>query len=182
MSRDAPRFQRHERFELVTALRTGGPRNLCDFCGTTTGKRAVFFERRRRRDLCARCAVNVLARASQLAAQKERRMLKLLSIIGLAVLAAAGPAHAWTQTGQAADPTATSFKIEKSTDSGVTWSVAIASTTSPWTYTGLAAETGLVLFRVSGCNAVGCTIRPNDGTWHNEAWALPLVPGAITAQ
>jgi len=175
--------QLYDLFVLCEALRHGGPRNLCEFCGATSRKRAVFHQVTRQRDLCARCAVNVLAKLAAEAARRERVMLrKLLPLVALLVLASATPAHPWTQTGQAADPTATSFKIEKSTDNGATWSVAIASTISPWTYTGLAGETGLILFRVSGCNAVGCSIRPNDGTWHNEAWALPLVPAAITAQ
>lgn len=35
-------------------------RPLCDLCGPRTHKRAVFFEVRRKRSLCARCAVERL--------------------------------------------------------------------------------------------------------------------------
>src|SRR3990172_956714 len=94
----------------------------------------------------------------------------------LVLLALPTPAWAWTAVySWSPVPTATIYRIEKSVDNGVAWTVVTATLTAPtYTYTG--SEAGLVLFRVSACNANGCTVRPADGLWHNEAWQVPGAP------
>ena len=97
------------------------------------------------------------------------------------LLGIASPAWAWTETySWIATAGATSYKIEKSVDSGATWTLVSSPTTPTYTYVG--AEPALVVFRISACNAVGCTIRAGDGFWHNEAWVPPAAPVNLQVQ
>ena len=108
-------------------------------------------------------------------------MTWILSLILLLILATHSSAQSWTAVyAWDAQAGATSYKVEKSTDNGTTWTV-VASPTSPtFTYTG--NEQGLVLIRVSACNANGCAVRSNDGFWHNQAWAPPGMPANVKVQ
>ena len=92
------------------------------------------------------------------------------------------PAWAWTKN-YASDPVpgATLYRLEKSTDVGVTWTLAVPDSPTPaFTYTG--TEPGLVLFRISAIGGAQITARPFDGLWHNEAWVAhqPPPPAATT--
>lgn len=96
------------------------------------------------------------------------------------IITITSPALAWTQQYTwTADPLATTYKVEKSVDNGVTWTVAGTPATPSYTYTG--TETGVVFFRVSNCNATGCTTRTYDGFWHNESWRPSGWPNNLTA-
>ena len=104
------------------------------------------------------------------------RMICILSVTLMPTLAGA-----WTETySWGAVIGATSYTVEKSVDAGTTWTLEAAPTEPSLTYTG--TEPGLTIFRVSACNANGCTLRTADGLWHNEAWALPLAPGNLQVQ
>lgn len=90
------------------------------------------------------------------------------------LLAGATEAQSWSvELAWDATPGATSYRVEKSTDQGNSWVVVSPTnlTTPALTYT--ATDADLVLFRISGCNSQGCTIRIQDGLWHNEKWKLP---------
>ena len=98
----------------------------------------------------------------------------------LLCLVVPGTAWGWTEAySWAAVPGATSYRVEKSTDSGMTWITAGTVTVPAFPYTG--TESGLTLFRVSAINAQGITTRTADGLWHNEAWQLPFVPQNLLA-
>ena len=104
-----------------------------------------------------------------------KRILLALSLL----LFLASPAFAWTETYTwTADPNATSYKVEKSLDSGTTWTSVGTPSTPTFSYTG--TDTGTVLFRVSNCNATGCTTRYWGGFWHNEAWRPAGQPTGLT--
>lgn len=99
----------------------------------------------------------------------------------LLLFSCAGPAWAWTGVySWTAMTGATSYKVEKSVDNQVTWTVVGTPATPAFTYTG--TEAGITFFRVSACNAVGCVVRAADGLWHNEAAQLPFAPINITGQ
>ena len=105
----------------------------------------------------------------------------LVAIFLAALLGAATPAWAWTATYSWAPVTgATFYKIEKTVDQGAAWTLAASPTAPTYTYTG--TEPGLVLFRISACNANGCTVRSADGLWHNEAWQPPLAATNLGVQ
>ena len=100
------------------------------------------------------------------------RRILTTAILLAGLLGVALPAWAWTATYSWSPATgATSYKVEKTVDQGATWTLVASPTTPTYAYTG--TETGLVLFRVSACNANGCTVRSADGLWHNEAWQPP---------
>lgn len=88
----------------------------------------------------------------------------------------------WTLTfSWAADPGATTYKIEKSLDL-VTWTEITTAATRPAspTFTYQGTEPGMVYFRFSNCSASGCVLRPQDGFWHNEGlrpdnWPLRIL-------
>ncbi len=69
-------------FPQITPYTMQADRPLCGICGPETQKRAVFFYRRRRRPLCARCMIDLLFeleahdRRAQILA--ERRTLAIL--------------------------------------------------------------------------------------------------------
>ena len=72
---------------------------------------------------------------------------------------------------------ATSYKIQMSTDLGLTWAEerdAGSETTFVWTG---APDTGLLLFRAVASNAVGETARTWSGAFYNGDWRLPDSPG-----
>ena len=74
-------------------------------------------------------------------------MTRILLALALVLLVAA-PAFAWTETYTwTADPSATSYKVEKSLDQGATWTSVGTPATPSFSYTG--TDTGVVLFRVS---------------------------------
>jgi hypothetical protein len=105
-------------------------------------------------------------------------------LVVILVLLGAQPAAAWTVT-LSSDVTAgaTNYKVEKSTNLTAWTEITnpLARPTTPVvTYTGI--ETGVVYFRFSTCNAVGCTTRPQDGVWHNESLAPPPGPASIMTQ
>ena len=64
-----------ERFSYMIGM-TGTDRGLCALCGSTTGRRAVFYDRARLRDLCARCAVAKVTKASEGRIEMQRRALR----------------------------------------------------------------------------------------------------------
>jgi hypothetical protein len=121
-----------------------------------------------------------------------RRLLWFLAFCGL--LAIAAPSWAWTDTYcWAATPSGTSYQFYTSVDGGATWVLAQTLTvpfTSPaacsagsvgLTFTG--ASPGLTLMRVGACNIAGCTIRSQDGLWHNDSFPVqvttPPAPGSV---
>lgn len=109
------------------------------------------------------------------------RSLGLILFAGFVLLLVPAPALSWTQTySWSVVATATSYKVEKSVDNGVTWVVAGTPATPTFAYTG--TETGLVLFRISACNANACTLRPTDGLWHNDGAQFPLAPTNLSGQ
>ena len=76
-------------------------------------------------------------------------------------------------------PGAASYKIQMSTDQGVTWPVErTVPTGTTYTWTG-APDTGLLLFRAVSVNAQGSAIRTEAGVWYNGAWKLPAQPGGF---
>lgn len=48
-----------------------GPEIPCDFCGPDSAKRAIFYHRRRRKRLCAKCMVGMLERHAKDSPRKE---------------------------------------------------------------------------------------------------------------
>jgi hypothetical protein len=107
-------------------------------------------------------------------------MKTILLVLSLLLLAVPSYAQAWSQQYTwSTDPLATSYKVEKSVDAGVTWTQVGTPTTPTITYTG--SETGTVLFRVSNCDAAGCTTRSYDGFWHNESWRPAGWPSNLQA-
>ncbi len=104
-----------------------------------------------------------------------------LVFVLLACVLSVSPAWAWPVSLSWGPVTgATSYKVEKSTDGGTTWTSVGTPTVPSFSYTG--TETGLVIFRVSACNAVTCTVRYGDGLWHNEAWVPPAPAGNLSTQ
>ena len=99
-------------------------------------------------------------------------MRRILTTALILILAAVTPAWAWTATYSWSPATgATSYKVEKTVDQGATWTL-VANPTSPtYAYTG--TEAGLVLFRISACNAVACTPRWADFLAHDESKQPP---------
>lgn len=78
-----------------------------------------------------------------------------------------------------ASPGATSYKIQMSTDHGVTWPTERAVATGT-TFTWLGApETGLVMFRAVAVNAQGSVIRADAGAWYDKTKALPAAVGGL---
>ncbi len=60
---------------------------------------------------------------------------------------------------------ATGYKVQKSTDLGVTWSTAIdVGNVTTFTYTNV-EENALVFFRASAYNAAGESVRSWSGAW-----------------
>lgn len=111
------------------------------------------------------------------------RLKSLLAVSAVALLLLwSASAYAWTTTySWTSVPNASAYKIEKSVDNGATWTVVTATLTTPtFNYTG--TETGLTLFRFSNCNSTGCTVRPADGHFHNEAWQPPTAPVNLGVQ
>ena len=104
----------------------------------------------------------------------------------LVVLLIATPAWAWTVAdvlSWGASPGAVSYRVEKTSDGGATWTTVGTPALPALTYNG--TDAGLVLYRVSACTAVSgggaCTPRPEVGPWHNESWRpLPPVAGLAT--
>ena len=108
-----------------------------------------------------------------------RRIEAIVAALGVTLLAGllvTTPVWAWTAVySWTVDSRATTYRVEKSVDSGAAWSMAGTGLVAPsFTYTG--TEPGLVLFRISNCNAMGCVLRSHDGLWHNEAWAPAGMP------
>lgn len=77
---------------------------------------------------------------------------------------------------------AASYKIQMSTDQGVTWATErpVPSGTT-FTWTG-APATGLVLFRIISVNPAGEVIRTDVGVWKNNSWKPPERAGGFGAQ
>jgi len=106
--------------------------------------------------------------------------VKLL-VSALLVFGCVAPAWAWTEVySWSASSGATSYRVERTTDNGTTWTQIGSPTTPTFTYTG--TEAGLTLFRISACNAITCVVRGGDGLWHNEVWQNPLAPSNLLAQ
>lgn len=77
---------------------------------------------------------------------------------------------------------ATSYKIQMSTDQGVTWAAerpVPTGTTFTWT---AAPDTGLLLFRAVAVNGAGQAIRTDAGVWFNGSWKVPAPPAKFGAQ
>lgn len=99
----------------------------------------------------------------------------------VSLLAIATPALGWTETySWTAVSGATSYKVEKSIDTGATWTL-VASPAVP-TYVYVGTETNMTIFRVSACNAAGCTMRAASGVWHNEVWQPLSQPSNLGVQ
>ena len=72
---------------------------------------------------------------------------------------------------------ATGYRMYRSVDSGVTWTMVqevgdvttVALTGQP--------DTGIVLYRVAAFNANGEAIRSWSGAWYNNEWKPPADPG-----
>lgn len=81
-------------------------------------------------------------------------------------------------------PTAISYTIEQSFDSGVNWFSALkVSAASACKLTKCSAvynapSTGLILFRIVTVNNVGSSIRSKAGFWYNAKWTLPAAAGS----
>ena len=100
-----------------------------------------------------------------------RRILATALLLA-SLLGAAAPAWAWTATYSWSPATgATSYKVEKTVDQGATWTLVASPTAPTYAYTG--TEPGLVLFRISACNAVACTPRWADFLAHDESKQPP---------
>jgi len=68
---------------------------------------------------------------------------------------------------------ATSYRVQMSTDNGLTWEVERpVPTGTVFTWVG-APDSGLVLFRVVSVNSAGSAIRSDVGAWYNGAWKIP---------
>ena len=77
-----------------------------------------------------------------------------------------------------AAPGATGYKIQMSTDMGVTWSVPIdAGTTKPYIYTGV-PEDRIVMFRVAAYNAAVDVWNYFAGVWYDHRQRL-LCPSGV---
>ena len=74
------------------------------------------------------------------------------------------------------DPSAIGYKVQMSTDLGVTWTEVADTTESPVLITGV-PDSGLILFRVSAYNGVAEYIQFSKGAWYNGDWE-PLNPPA----
>ena len=75
---------------------------------------------------------------------------------------------------------ATGYKIQMSTDNGVTWDAGLdVGDVTQHLYLGV-PETGVVLFRAVSYNATGQeTIRPEAGAWYNFQWVPPGTAGGL---
>ena len=70
---------------------------------------------------------------------------------------------------------ATGYRVEMSTDMGVTWQAPILATSKPFTYPGV-PEDKLILFRVSSFNAVAEATNKYAGCWydHRQKLGVPI--------
>ena len=66
---------------------------------------------------------------------------------------------------------ATGYKVEMSTDLGVTWQAPILATSKPFVYPGV-PEDKLILFRVSSFNAVAEATNKYAGCWYDHRQKL----------
>ena len=81
-----------------------------------------------------------------------------------------------------ASPGATSYKIQMSTDLGVTWPVEKVVPTGTTFIWAEAPDTGLLLFRAISIGAQGQTIRTDAGVWYNGAWKPPSLSSGLGIQ
>ena len=84
-------------------------------------------------------------------------------------------------------PDATSYKIQMSTDNGITWEdnertiQADPNVIIDISYTWMdAPNIGLLLFRVGSCNPIGCVFDTTMGAWYCGDWTLPGMPTEIS--
>ena len=71
----------------------------------------------------------------------------------------------------------TGYRMYRSVDGGVTWTMAqeVGNVTEV-TLTGQ-PDTGIVLYRVAAYNANGEAVRTWSGAWYNKEWQPPANPG-----
>lgn len=103
-----------------------------------------------------------------------KKILFLLLLIPTLSLAADVPLK-WMAANNA-----TGYKIQISTDNGVTWDEGLdVGDVTQHTYVGV-PETGLVLFRAVSYNESGQeTERPEAGAWYNHLWVPPGTAGGL---
>lgn len=76
-------------------------------------------------------------------------------------------------------PGATGYKIQMSTDMGVTWSAPVdAGTTKPYVYVNV-PEDRLIMFRASAYNTAAEAINKYAGVWYDHRQKL-LCPTAMS--
>jgi hypothetical protein len=76
-------------------------------------------------------------------------------------------------------PGATGYKVQMSTDKGVTWGVTRdAGNVTSYTWLG-APNTGLLLFRATAYNAANEAIRSDAGVWYCGDWVVPGKPKGV---
>lgn len=73
-------------------------------------------------------------------------------------------------------PNATSYKVQMSTDIGLSWTQERPATGTSLLWTG-APDTGLLLFRGIAIGPQGEAIRVDAGAWYNGSWSLNFVKG-----
>jgi len=71
-------------------------------------------------------------------------------------------------------PNATSYKIQMSTDMGLTWAQERPATGTSLVWIG-APDNGLLLFRGVAIGPQGEAIRVDAGGWYNGSWSLNFV-------
>lgn len=77
------------------------------------------------------------------------------------------------------EPGADTYKVELSTDLGVSWVVMDDSLTQP-DYVAVVPDVGLSLLRASNCSqTAGCTLRPASGVWANPEWSALGAPAEV---
>lgn len=115
----------------------------------------------------------------------KRMLLALALVVSTASLAGAAD----IQLSWAGDPTATSYDIQQSTDSGGTWGTVKNVPSTSCTGTPLICNdlvtvpsTGLILVRFAAKNAMGMTVRYDAGVWHCASCAPPAAPNTLKVQ
>ena len=100
-------------------------------------------------------------------------MLKIIAVVFPILLLASLANAADVSMRWDASANATGYKIYKSEDQGQTWDSGLdVGNVTSYTYIGV-IETGLVLFKISAYNAIGETIRHQDGVWYDHTKIPP---------
>ena len=104
----------------------------------------------------------------------KRFLFAVIMVLMATTAFAADIPIAWDAAGGA-----TGYKIQMSTDNGVTWSAGV-DVANVLTYTLLGVpDSGLVLFRVLAYNSVGEAVNMWAGAWYNGDWKPPAVAGGL---